>query len=161
MMKTRTGRAALTALLALSAFTLVGCSTGAVITTAVPPTPQTSIPELADVAAAPVIFDASTDVDAVEFPESMKGNELAQAREWVQTNVITAQCMKEKGYDYTFRPNWAWSAEPSWITKLPEDQKAAAGVSLDGPGQTPGDYRWEDAGCWGYAVHVMGNDDKH
>ena len=179
MMKTRAGRAALTALLTLSAFTLVGCSAGAadeftpsaapvVTATVAPPTAevstptaQASIPELADVASAPVVFDASTDVDAVEFPESMTGDELAHAREWVQTNAITAQCIKEKGYDYTFSPYWASSAEPSWIAKLPEDQQAAAGVALDGPGQTPGDYRWEDAGCWGYAVHVMGNDDAH
>ena len=179
MMKTRAGRAALTALLTLSAFTLVGCSAGAadeftpsaapVVTATVEPptaevstpTAQASIPELADVASAPVVFDASTEVDAMEFPESMTGDELAHAREWVQTNAITAQCIKEKGYDYTFSPYWASSAEPSWIAKLPEDQQAAAGVALDGPGQTPGDYRWEDAGCWGYAVHVMGNDDAH
>lgn len=171
MMKSRPGRAALTALLTLSAFTLAGCgavaadeftpSAAPVVTATVePPTADVSTPT-ARASTAPVVFDASTDVDAVEFPESMTGDELAHAREWMQTQAITAQCVKEKGYDYTFSPYWAWSAEPSWIAKLPEDQQAAAGVALDGPGQTPGDYRWEDAGCWGYAVHVMGNDDAH
>lgn len=177
MMKTRTGRAALTVLLTISAFTLVGCSAGTadevtpsvapVAATVVPPTAevstptaQASIPE-ADVASASVVFDASTEVDAVKFPTSMTGDELAHAREWFQTNAITAQCIKEQGYDYTFSPYWASNSDPSWIAKLPEDQQAAAGVALYGPGQTPGNYRWEDAGCWGYAVHVMGNDDAH
>ncbi|SDS75177.1 hypothetical protein [Microterricola viridarii] len=179
MLTTRTGCTALTVLLTLSVLTLVGCSAAAtdeprpsaapfVTATVEPPsadvstpTAQASIPELADVAPALVVFDGSTDVDAVDYPASMTAAELAHAREWVQTNVITAQCMGEKGYDYTFVPNWAWSAEPSWIAKLPAEQQAAAGVALDGPRQTPGDYRWEDAGCWGYAVHVMGNDDAH
>lgn len=151
-MKTRTGRVALTALLMLPALALVGCAAAA----AEVPAPS---PQPVDAAPATVVYGADVDLDTVEYPDSMQGDELAHAREWVQTHAITAQCMGEKGYDYTFVPYWAWSAEPNWMHELPEDQQAAAGVALDGPGQTPGDYRWEDAGCWGYAVHVMGNDD--
>ncbi|MCD2441816.1 hypothetical protein LQ757_05935 [Agromyces sp. SYSU K20354] len=177
MMKTRTGRVALTALLTLSAFALVGCTAAAAdeptptatatvkLPTAQAPTPTSTAPaptpQPADAAPAAIVYGADVDLDTVEYPDTLQGDELANAREWMETNAITAQCMKEKGYDYTFIPYWAWSAGPSWIAALPEDQQAAAGVALDGTGQTPGDYRWEDAGCWGYAVHVMGNDDAH
>lgn len=176
-MMTRTGRVALTALLTLSAFALVGCTAAAAgepVPTATAtvdppsvavPTPTSTAPaprpQSADAAPAAIVYGADDDLDTVEYPDTLQGDELADAREWMQTQAITAQCMKENGYNYTFTPYWAWSGKPSWIAALPEDQQAAARIALDGPGQTPGDYRWEDAGCWGYAVHVMGNDDAH
>ena len=124
---------------------------------------EATTPDVADAASASVAYGADIDLEAVVYPDSLQGDELANAREWMQTNAITAQCMREQGYDYTFTPYWAFTLnpEPSWIAKLPEGQQAAARVAVDGSGQTPGEYRWEDAGCWGYAVHVMGNDNEH
>jgi hypothetical protein len=48
-----------------------------------------------------------------------------------------------------------------WVNELPASEQAAARLALDGDTGAGADYHWDDAGCWGYAVHVMGNDNKH
>ena len=95
---------------------------------------------------------------------AMTPDEQANGREWMETQTITAACMKDKGYVHTFEPFWEReSGEFSvmWVNELPASEQAAARLALDGDTGAGADYHWDDAGCWGYAVHVMGNDNKH
>jgi len=123
------------------------------------PTPSHGTPSAEQT---PVVLPFQAEVDAVAYPADMQGPELENAREWMQTQFITAQCMSEKGFAYTFSPYWEGSAG-WWPSTLPSDQQAAAAEALDGaPDRGLGDdYRWDEAGCYGYAVHVMGNDDAN
>ena len=92
---------------------------------------------------------------------AMTSAEQAEAKEWLETQRITASCMKDKGFDYTFVPWWKIdrSLRPvSWVNTLPESERAAAFAALWGDTGAGADYHWDDAGCWGYAVHIMGND---
>jgi hypothetical protein len=112
----------------------------------------------------PRLLGADTDPAAVQFPDSLVGDELANARSWIQTQVITAQCMREQGFEYTFMPWWAREkGDPmvSWSQALPADRRQAGELALYGDTGAGADYSWDDAGCWGYAVHVMGNDNNH
>ena len=73
--------------------------------------------------------------------------------------------MKDKGYAYTFGPP-VWDRYSAvipvmWEDTLPTSERAAARLALDGDTGGGADYHWDDAGCWGYAVHVMGNDNNH
>jgi hypothetical protein len=72
-------------------------------------------------------------------------DEQANGRDWIETQTITADCMKDQGYAYTFEPYW----------------EAGARLALDGDTGGGADYHWDEAGCYGYAVHVMGNDNAH
>ena len=105
----------------------------------------------------PLLSDAFT---------AMTPDEQANGREWMQTQTITAACMKDKGYSYTFEPFWEREGDSAvrlvaWVHTLPASEQAAARLALDGDTGAGADYHWDDAGCWGYAVHVMGNDNKH
>jgi hypothetical protein len=91
-------------------------------------------------------------------------DEQANGREWMETQTITATCMKDQGYAYTFEPYWEREqgvmAEP-WGNTLPTSEERAADLALFGDTGAGADYHWDEAGCWGYAVHVMGNDNAH
>ena len=102
--------------------------------------------------------------------KAMTPEEQANGIEWLKTQQITASCMKDKGYDYTFVALWMrdkgepavrWAFVPPWADTLPEPERAAAKLALDGNTGGGADYHWDDAGCYGYAVHVMGNDNAH
>lgn len=75
---------------------------------------------------------------------------------------LITQCMKEAGYDWhgvmhTVDGEFAGVD----MTKLGDVEPALqAGFTLALDGDTGGGdyYHWADAGCWGYAVHVTGND---
>ncbi|TFD28807.1 hypothetical protein [Cryobacterium lyxosi] len=105
----------------------------------------------------PLLSDAFT---------AMTPDEQANEREWMQTQTITAACMRDKGYAYTFEPFWERDNDNAvrpvtWVNTLPTSEQAAARLALDGDTGAGADYHWDDAGCWGYAVHNMGNDNKH
>jgi hypothetical protein len=96
--------------------------------------------------------------------KAMTPDEQANGREWMKTQTITAACMKDKGYAYTFKPLWERDGAVvpvMWENTLPTSERAAAHFALDGDTGAGADYHWEEAGCWGYAVHVMGNDNNH
>ena len=91
-------------------------------------------------------------------------DEQANGREWIETMTITAACMKQKGYIYTFLPYWerhSTELPVMWEETLPASERTAARLALNGNSGGGADYHWEDAGCWGQAVHVMGNDNAH
>jgi hypothetical protein len=95
---------------------------------------------------------------------AMTPDDQANAREWMETQTITAACMQEQGFAYTFEPFWERAPgvlEEYWVNTLPASEQAGARLALDGDTGGGADYHWDDAGCWGYAVHVMGNDNAH
>ena len=105
----------------------------------------------------PLLSDAFT---------AMTPDEQANGREWMKTQTITAACMKDKGYAYTFEPFWVRQGDDAvrpvmWVNTLPAAERANARLALYGDTGAGADYHWDDAGCWGYAVHIMGNDNKH
>ena len=75
---------------------------------------------------------------------------------------LITQCMAEAGYDWhgavrTIDGEFAGGA----MTRLGDIEPGLqAGFTLALDGDTGGGdyYHWADAGCWGYAVHVTGND---
>lgn len=125
---------------------------------------------------APTASPTATETAATAAPDNadpltsdnfraMTPDEQSNAREWMETQTITAACMSAQGYEYTFIPFWEREPgapmEPSWMSALPLDEQAGARLALDGDTGGGADYHWDDAGCWGYAVHVMGNDSAH
>jgi len=139
------------------------------------PTAAPSISEATETEAAETGAAETGAPDAIESPDAtdlmasdafraMTPDEQANGREWMKTMTITASCMKEKGYDYTFTPFWERENGTqflAWEKTLPAAELAEARLALDGDTGSGADYHWDDAGCWGYAVHVMGNDKNH
>ncbi|MFC5931389.1 hypothetical protein D6T64_07970 [Cryobacterium melibiosiphilum] len=111
-------------------------------------------------------FDVSTQ-DNYELPADLPADQVANAHVGMQTNAIAAVCMQEAGFAYTYTPWWSWTWKegaqqpPAWTEKLSESEQAGARLALYGDTGAAADYHWDDAGCWGYAVHTMGNDNAH
>lgn len=122
-------------------------------------------PRYADYVDPAAVFDVNT-LDNYELPAGMSAEEQARAHSGMQTHSITAVCMQEAGFAYTYIPYWAHNSATDGYPKprfmsLPESERAAADLALYGDTGGGADYHWDDAGCWGYAVHTMGNDDAH
>ncbi|AMB60065.1 hypothetical protein [Microterricola viridarii] len=93
---------------------------------------------------------------------------------WLAYQDLVRSCMKERGYEYLY---WEWwnpkyqtpfdplATEPEPFAPQPQDQTeeqaAAWTLALNGDAEPFPDYRWEDAGCNGYATHASGNDNMH
>ena len=127
--------------------------------------PLRGTPRYADSVDPAVIFDVNTQ-DNYELPADMSPEDQSNAHTGMQTDAITALCMQEAGFAYTYTPYWAHNRATdgypvSWLNSVPESERAAADLALDGDTGGGADYHWDDAGCWGYAVHTMGNDDAH
>ena len=75
---------------------------------------------------------------------------------WYEEKAITAQCMADKGWYYDPRSDpkvdIAHRADP----RPPLDPQAQ--LALNGNTGGGDAYRWQDAGCYGLAVHETGND---
>lgn len=68
---------------------------------------------------------------------------LTEAEEWAAFEEAIRSCMTEKGFgEYDDGTDAWWDA-------------------MYGDAGTGAAYRWEDAGCSGYATHVTGNDNMH
>ncbi|TFB87417.1 hypothetical protein E3O44_09935 [Cryobacterium algoricola] len=167
------------ALLALS-MTVFGMGAAATINLAAPDSPSTSSVESA-VVPVDTTVPASTAASNVPVRTAIKSTdpavsmatdrfkamtpaEQANGRVWMQTQALAATCMKDKGYAYTFEPFWEIGPGEfpmSWEDTLPESDRAAAHLALYGDTGAAADYHWDEAGCWGYAVHVMGNDNNN
>lgn len=93
---------------------------------------------------------------------------------WLAHQDLVRTCMAEKGFEYLFFEWWnpeyqtpfdplatEPARDPAQPEGMSEEQSAAWGLALGGDAGTGADYRWEDAGCWGYAVHASGNDNMH
>ena len=70
-------------------------------------------------------------------------NAMTEAEEWATFQDVIRACMAEKGFGEFDDGTDAWRD------------------AMFGDAGTGAAYRWEDAGCDGYAVHVMGNDNMH
>ena len=68
---------------------------------------------------------------------------LTEAEEWAAFEEAIRSCMAEKGFGEFDDGTDAW-----WD-------------AMHGDAGLGGAYRWEDAGCSGYATHVTGNDNMH
>ena len=80
---------------------------------------------------------------------------------WVAQQKIIKKCMTEKGYPYTWHLS-STSTDPTrfdftdYLWTLSESERNAIRAAEYGTSQ--GQYRWQDAGCHGLAVHLTGMD---
>lgn len=70
-------------------------------------------------------------------------NAMTEAEEWAIFQDVIRTCLAEKGFGEFDDGTDAW-----WLAMYGDAGTGAA-------------YRWEDAGCSGYATHVTGNDNMH
>lgn len=88
-------------------------------------------------------------------------DELAELNEH---GALIEACMADAGFPQYVDANvWDPDYEPSqpWDADLTEVQAAAASLALWGNTGAGADYHWDDAGCAGYATHVMGLDNAN
>ena len=116
------------------------------------------------------LYDASTDLATIPRPvddPDPTGTEI-----WLAQQGIVADCMQEKGLEYLYTAPWLVPPDVTWPQRMAALEVAEArtpefealhGVAEFGPDdpEVAPEYRWEDAGCVGYAVHVTGMDDAH
>jgi hypothetical protein len=129
----------------------------------------TAVPEPAPgsvVMAKPVDIASGDDPTATPGFAAMTPDEQANAREWLETQAITDACMSEKGFEeYNYYAYWnhpeGTPMPVQWTYSVPKSERAAATLAEYGDTGAAADYHWDDAGCWGYAVHMMGNDNNH
>ena len=83
---------------------------------------------------------------------------------WLAFQQLVRECMADAGQEY-LAWEW-WNPAPDTSNRFPPmpadltpEQYAAWKLALDGDAGTDADYRWQDAGCWGHAVHVTGATD--
>ncbi|KQP01867.1 hypothetical protein ASF30_04725 [Leifsonia sp. Leaf264] len=82
---------------------------------------------------------------------------------------VIRKCMAEKGHEFLgFTSSWDPTAQPSnpnLPAGMPEglspDQQSQWVADMDGDAGVGPAYRWQDAGCSGYATHATGNDNMH
>jgi hypothetical protein len=118
------------------------------------------------VAAAEAARAAGTPLSAPVPPDDL--NQPTERQTWLLFQDEIRDCMAGAGHEYLY---WEWwnpvyqsvdfSAEPAMPQGLSEEQKAAWTLALFGDAGGGAAYRWEDAGCSGYATHVTGNDNMH
>ena len=93
---------------------------------------------------------------APETPPSAEDQEA-----WLAFQQIVRECMAGAGQEYLY---WEWwnpgpddsNRFPAMPADLTAEEVAAWEAALHGDPAGGDAYRWEDAGCWGYAVHVTG-----
>ncbi|MCD2441098.1 hypothetical protein LQ757_02300 [Agromyces sp. SYSU K20354] len=78
------------------------------------------------------------------------------------------ECMAEAGFDVRYFEWWNPEHQPSdprvdprMPADLGDEAQAAWGAAMGGDAGGGAAYRWQDAGCSGYATHVTGNDNMH
>ena len=78
------------------------------------------------------------------------------------------QCMLDAGFEVLYYEWWNPEHQPSdprvdgrMPVDLSADERAAWTAAMYGDAGSAAAYRWEDAGCSGYATHVTGNDNMH
>lgn len=84
----------------------------------------------------------------------------ADQRAWLEFQQVVRECMTAAGQEYGYWEWWNPGDESSnRFPPMPADLTAAEAAAWEAAlrGSPSGDpFRWEDAGCWGYAVHVTG-----
>lgn len=118
---------------------------------------------------APIPADPSAGHPAPGGPGSVEANPDGttpppppeKRRQWLAFQQIVRDCMAAAGHEYLY---WEWwnvkSAQsnrfPPMPAELTTDEFAAWELALYGDSPLGADYDWEQAGCWGYAVHLTG-----
>lgn len=84
----------------------------------------------------------------------------ADQRAWLEFQQVVRECMTAAGQEYGYWEWWNPGDESSnRFPPMPADLTAVEAAAWEAAlrGSPSGDpFRWEDAGCWGYAVHVTG-----
>ncbi|PPL14770.1 hypothetical protein [Microterricola pindariensis] len=82
-------------------------------------------------------------------------------RERAQFAALQDECMAEAGFDWwdAARANTP-AGEPWWLAEISPNEATAVYAALHGESASA-EYRWEQAGCYGYALHETGNDNNH
>ncbi|PRY65022.1 hypothetical protein B0I08_11139 [Glaciihabitans tibetensis] len=144
-------------------------STSIVLPTPAPAAPQVEVLPRDAAATDDQIVDTAPEALSFEglkasIPAHWSADEVANATVWLEQASIISECLAEVGYTYTFTPFWLiqpGTRPTSWESTLPEAERAAASLALWGNTGGGASYRWEDAGCHGYAVHVTGMDNAN
>ena len=83
------------------------------------------------------------------------------------------QCMADAGFPEYFEQNVYkdffeqnvsaddYVEAPAWDADLTPERAAAASLALWGDTGAGADYHWDEAGCHGYGVHMIGNDNAN
>lgn len=102
------------------------------------------------------VYDANTDPALVTYPGSLTAQQRTVQELRVARNFVAAQCMADLGLDFTFSLPWERtdSQRRSNSIDLPAvgtpEWKAYVGTRFAGEA-----YNWKDAGCGGYAEHLL------
>ena len=129
-----------------------------------PATPPASAPGTPMPTPSPGPDDPASDGSVPEVPRGAAPPTAEERRVWLAFQQIVRECMADAGQEYL---DWEWwnpgpdtsnhfRAMPSDLTA---DEAVAWEFALNGDSPGGDAYRWQDAGCWGYAVHVT--DGKH
>lgn len=105
------------------------------------------------------------DVDPFDVPPGTSPQDAADARIVNEQQRLIAECMLEHGFAYPVGlPSFITGELPAsarWLDTLTPEQRDAANAVLWGDSGLGAEYRWEDAGCVGRAVHLTGQDGVH
>ena len=74
--------------------------------------------------------------------------------------LVIQACMADAGFEYLVPEVMEYGTETK-PSGLSADQEAAWQLALWGDSGLGSAYRWEDAGCSGYATHATGQDNMH
>lgn len=108
------------------------------------------------------IYDADTEIATI--PRPANDPDPANTEIWLTQQRITAQCMRDQGFEYRYTAYWLVDdpvAASANLGNPPYVEGSAYSLAIGGDSGAGDDYRWEDAGCTGYAVHVTGMDDAN
>ncbi|WP_419817897.1 hypothetical protein [Glaciibacter flavus] len=113
----------------------------------------------ASTAAVPVQHSA-VPVDVAPTPEPPAADNTSftpEQAQWLAFQQVVRECMAGVGQQYLY---WEWwsGVGPSggMPTDLVGESRAAWELALYGDSPGGSDYRWQDAGCWGYAAELLG-----
>ena len=132
-------------------------------TTSPPSTTPTQV-ELVAAAAAGEADDATVPIDAAPdpapAPESNGTGDASftpEQSEWLAFQQVVRDCMAGVGQEYLYWEWWSGVGTPGGMsTQLVDEARVAWELALYGDSPGGADYRWEDAGCWGYTAELLG-----
>jgi len=117
-----------------------------------PPSPPGAGSPLPPSSTAPPSPDAAP--GASEAPPSPEAR-----RAWLAFQQLVRDCMTDAGHEYRYWEWWTTEARdpdasaPARPTGLSTEAATAWELAFAGTGGTGDDVAWEEAGCWGAAVH--------
>ena len=97
------------------------------------------------------------------IPDTISGDERDNSISWIRTQELTLECMEREGFPgYRYAASWQVdrTGADTWTDDLSEADRQKAEIAKYGDSDSGADYHWKDAGCWGEAVHKMGNDNN-